>query len=411
MRKRIDWSKIDPLIKKHLSSLTIVEFTKQYTPETIPRTIGQRAKKLGVTPAMKTISDEHRAAVSQFVSKYTSTPETDDLLKTNNGKVSVQQMASKIGWSSYAVRKRLRELDLPIIRKISKDYVPPESNRIDWVEHDIVLKRELPNHTIAEFGNFFMPFASVKAIGRRAKKLGIKFKQYKPSKEHREMIADGVRQFEFTEEMDNFIKEHRDDMGQKEIANYFGIDGLVIWRRMGELGIKRDPEILREIQAESLQKAVKFSAEANRRRFASMSKKDKLAYRQRCSLIAQKAFKEGKIKPHHGIGQEMATKKGGKFRTRSSYETKYVAIIEEDPAVLHFEYEPFTIDYEFDGIIRCYHPDFLVHYADHSELIEIKPTAFIEKGRNPAKISAGTSYCLEEGLVFKVVTEEELFKN
>jgi hypothetical protein len=408
MRKRIDWNRIDPLIKKYLPSLTIVEFTEQHAPETIPRTIGQRAKKLGIKPAPKTISEAHKTAVSHAVSRYIPTEEIDDLLKSNNGKASVPEMASRIGWSAYAVRKRLRELNLPVIRKRGSDYIAPLSDRIDWGEYDIVLKRELPNHTIAEFRAFLMPFASTKAIGARARKLGIKPHQYKPSNEHKEKIADGVRQFEFTGEMDSFIRKHKDDMGQKEIAEHFGLDDLVIWRRMGELGIRRSLESLKAVMSEHGKRTGHLGGHATRNKLLNMSEEELIAYRQKCSLAAQRAFKEGRIKPHHGIGQKMNTRKGGKFSTRSSYETRYVALLEADSEVLSFEYEPFTIDYRYGGITRCYTPDFLVEYADRIELVEVKPKRFLDIERNPAKFKAAEEHCIEEGLVFKVVTEDGL---
>jgi DNA-binding Lrp family transcriptional regulator len=411
MRKRIDWHRIDPLIKQHLPSLTIKEFTEQYAPETIPRTIGQRARKLGITPSIKSISQPHRIAISRAASKYMPTQEVDEFLRSNNGKIPIPEMASRIGWSSYAVRKRLRELDLPIIRKSGSTYEPPRSNRVDWDEYDAILKRELPRHTVVEFKRLFMPFASEKTIGKRAKKLGIDPHQYRPSAEHKKKIAEGVRQIKFTKEMDDFIKEHKDDMGQKEIAEHFGIDDLVIWRRMVELKIQRDPKLVKAAIERHRSRIVAASVKANKARFAAMSPEDRLAYRKKCSRVAQKAFKDGKIKPHHGIGQKMNTKKGGRFRTRSSWETKYAMQLDGDSKVISFEYEPFTIDYEYDGIIRCYTPDFLVEYEDHMELVEVKPRRFLDMERNPAKLEAGASYCLKEDLVFKVITEEKLFKD
>ena len=117
---------------------------------------------------------------------------------------------------------------------------------------------------------------------------------------------------------------------------------------------------------------------------------------------------EGKLKPGRGISQVVDTVKGGRFRTRSSYETKYVAMLEADDDVIKFEYEPFAIDYEHDGIIKGYTPDFLVHRKNKTELVEVKPSRMITLERNPAKFEAAERHCLAEDIDFVVVTEKEL---
>lgn len=45
--------------------------------------------------------------------------------------------------------------------------------------------------------------------------------------------------------------------------------------------------------------------------------------------------------------------------------------------VISFQYEPFDIDYEHDGIIKSYTPDFLVFRANRCELVEVKPNRFL----------------------------------
>ena len=251
MRKRIDWNRIDPLIEKYLPSLTIAEFTRQHASETIPRTIGQRAKKLGVKPASNSLSASRRTIIGQMASRYNSTPEIDSYFRSNNGKVSILQMASQIGWSAYAVRKRLCELGLSIIRRKSNgNYIPPESNRIDWTEFDSIIERELPRCTIIEFQKLFMPFASAKAIGCRAKKLDIEPKQYTPSKEHKQSISKskGI----LTPNDIKFLSNNRDTKSIVELAKCLNVDRSTVCRairgyniKLGNAGIKRAREASR----------------------------------------------------------------------------------------------------------------------------------------------------------------------
>lgn len=126
------------------------------------------------------------------------------------------------------------------------------------------------------------------------------------------------------------------------------------------------------------------------------------------SLRAIELMRQGKIKPGRGIGQLLETKKGGKFKTRSSYETKYAIYLDDDPGVIKFTYEPFTIEYEHEGIIKHYIPDFLVFRNNKIELVEVKPSKLINMDRNPAKFRAARRYCVDNELDFVMITEQHL---
>lgn len=113
----------------------------------------------------------------------------------------------------------------------------------------------------------------------------------------------------------------------------------------------------------------------------------------------------GKIRTNRGRGSIINSIKGGTFRTKSTYETRYVAILDADPHVVSFEYEPLRIRYEWNGCQLYYIPDFLVQYDDRSEeLVEVKPLKLTTLPKNQAKISAGQAFCP----TFRVVTEEDL---
>lgn len=106
-----------------------------------------------------------------------------------------------------------------------------------------------------------------------------------------------------------------------------------------------------------------------------------------------------------GNPTEMKTKKGGDFVTKSSYETRYAEMLEADPKVKRFVYEPFKIPYKVRGKKKNYIPDFLVEYVDgREELVEIKPAALVDLPRNKAKIKAGNNH----ETPFVVITEKEL---
>ena len=101
----------------------------------------------------------------------------------------------------------------------------------------------------------------------------------------------------------------------------------------------------------------------------------------------------------------MVTKKGGSFITKSSYETKYAEILEANPDVVRFTYEPFKIPYKVRGRKRNYIPDFLVEYTCGRQLlVEVKPAKLVGLPRNKAKFKAGENHKID----FVVVTEEDL---
>jgi hypothetical protein len=113
--------------------------------------------------------------------------------------------------------------------------------------------------------------------------------------------------------------------------------------------------------------------------------------------LARKKFK--------GKPTKLKTKKGGSFTTKSSYETKYAKMLDADPNVVRFVYEPFKIPYQYRGRKKNYIPDFLVEYVDGSEeLIEVKPKSLVNYGKNKLKIRAGERH----EMAFRVITEEDL---
>ncbi len=414
MPTTLNWSEIDPLIREHLPSMTCVDFCKRF-PFTISRTIGQRAKKLGVKPSIKKISIEHRLKIGLAQSKYEPTSEIDDFILNNSGKLSVVDMACKCStnqmWSPYAIRKRMKELGVKVTRVENrglKNRISLSSNRINWSHFDDLLRTKLTEMSVEDFQREFMPTVSSKAIGKRARKIGVAHGTYRPDSNHKLKISEGVRIYKFQSGQDDFMRNNVDRFNQVEFAEMFGVSQMAIWRRMNELGLERDPHIVSEILAQAYRLASISGNKKTQEILQNMTNGELNAWREKISRSCQIAFKEGRIKPRFGIGGDLVTVKGGSFRTRSSYETSYARILDCDEDVVRFEYEPFEIEYEFGGIKRFYNPDFLVWYIDHVELVEVKPKRFLNEERNPAKFTAAERFCLDKGIDFVVVTEDEL---
>lgn len=101
---------------------------------------------------------------------------------------------------------------------------------------------------------------------------------------------------------------------------------------------------------------------------------------------------------------------------------------DNNPSILQWASEAISIPYRnpFTGKNTVYVPDFLIIYVNSTgqklaEVIEVKPSTetTLEAARSPrdrayvalnmAKWQAATAWCRNQGLKFRVVTENEIF--
>jgi len=117
-------------------------------------------------------------------------------------------------------------------------------------------------------------------------------------------------------------------------------------------------------------------------------------------------------------------------RYRSGWELAFMQFCDNNNHVLQWASESIVIPYRhpFTGRMTNYIPDFLVVYADkhgrqRAELVEIKPKkqSIIESKAsnrdravvavNYSKWDAATKWCRRQGLTFRVINEDQLFRN
>lgn len=116
---------------------------------------------------------------------------------------------------------------------------------------------------------------------------------------------------------------------------------------------------------------------------------------------------------------------------RSGWEFSFMKFCDEHPAITQWASEAIRIPYRnpFTGKQTIYVPDFFISYHDKSgkqlvELIEVKPkkqTSLKEAKRskvdqayallNEAKWAAARSWCSQNGIQFRIVTEDDIFHN
>lgn len=114
---------------------------------------------------------------------------------------------------------------------------------------------------------------------------------------------------------------------------------------------------------------------------------------------------------------------------RSGWEFAFMRFCDEHPAITNWASEAVKIPYRnpLTGKYTIYVPDFFIAYADKNgqkrvEVIEVKPenqTLKEKLGRsrhnqaswivNQAKWEAARAWCKQQGIVFRVVSEHDIF--
>lgn len=97
--------------------------------------------------------------------------------------------------------------------------------------------------TIDEFTSTFLPNISTKAVGVRAKKLGVKPATYKYTAEHKNKISKTLNKL--NESDISRIKELRDSHSIQELASMFNVDTLTIQRYNSKNNIKLSDDGIR----------------------------------------------------------------------------------------------------------------------------------------------------------------------
>ena len=120
-----------------------------------------------------------------------------------------------------------------------------------------------------------------------------------------------------------------------------------------------------------------------------------------------------------------------KPKYRSGWELTFMTFCDTHNNVTHWASESMSIPYRspLDGKVHNYIPDFFVVYQNKfgkaiAEVVEIKPKkqSLIESRAasardravvavNHAKWAAATAYCKMQGFAFRVITEDDLFRN
>jgi hypothetical protein len=124
--------------------------------------------------------------------------------------------------------------------------------------------------------------------------------------------------------------------------------------------------------------------------------------KQKMSKTVSDKIINGEFNPFKGSTKGWYNCRLGNFFYRSSYELDFIKKCEKDISILTLIGEPFHILMENN---RRYIPDFLLN---ESVVIEIKPKRLL--AFNKYKIEQGNKYCNKNNLIYKIITEKEIYE-
>lgn len=98
--------------------------------------------------------------------------------------------------------------------------------------------------------------------------------------------------------------------------------------------------------------------------------------------------------------------KAGQITYRSTWELEAYQYLDHCNDVGYYETEILKIPYNFDGKSKIYYPDLLIYYIDDTfEVVEIKPSQFVDDDQNVCKFEAAELYCNSKDLKWSIWTE------
>lgn len=110
----------------------------------------------------------------------------------------------------------------------------------------------------------------------------------------------------------------------------------------------------------------------------------------------------------HTIGKYPSIKLGRMVTFESQIELDFIVTLDYEKAVNWFEEQPLTIDFQRDGKLHHYTPDFLYSEGEHHILAECKPAKFTKTRSNLSKFAVATQWCAVQGWQFRVITDTAL---
>lgn len=157
---------------------------------------------------------------------------------------------------------------------MAKENPMPSGKRIDWSKYDQLIIDKLPKYTIKKFGEIFLPGVCARAIGVRAKKLGVKAAKKQLSNEHKSKISSTFKK-EVTKEQVEYIKANLKLKSRKDISKDLNISLHLVNRTLKDLDIEPDYETSKRVHKEKSKENIKTAVLANQEKWKDKEFRDK----------------------------------------------------------------------------------------------------------------------------------------
>lgn len=92
---------------------------------------------------------------------------------------------------------------------------------------------------------------------------------------------------------------------------------------------------------------------------------------------------------------------------RSLFELNAILHLESNEDVISYTFEPYNIEYSFEGKVRHYIVDCLIEYNDGTKcIVEFKPNCHVTHDKNVAKFQSAQKFANDNGFIFEIWTEK-----
>jgi hypothetical protein len=110
----------------------------------------------------------------------------------------------------------------------------------------------------------------------------------------------------------------------------------------------------------------------------------------------------------NAIGRFPSLKMQRMIAFESLLERDFIYLLDYDATVTWFEEQPLTIEYEHEGKLLHYTPDFHLVERDQHVLIECKPEHFVNTADNQRKFAAARAWCQACDWQYRIVTDTDV---
>jgi len=194
----------------------------------------------------------------------------------------------------------------------------PTGKSIDWQLYDNMINIHLPHMTISDFQARYLPSISAKAIGSRAKKLGVRPKKYVPTDIHKTKISKSASKA-WTDKEDDILLSSAHIQSIAELAIRLQTTKSAVHRRLKHLGFEQKEA---DIAHKHSRRTIESFTLERRQMLSTLSKGRKLTDEHKAKLAEARRRQSGRISSIQQSFYDIADSMHIEYRKESEPECK-----------------------------------------------------------------------------------------